>query len=120
MRIHTKDGRCIVVDVKAVFALWADPTLGTTQIAAMLGLTKNQMWNVSQRLKLPRRPRAEMERLAAPTEEQIAERCAEVRAGWTDAEREKRCVGRGQRPWRLPSYAYDGRAVMFQPAEREF
>jgi hypothetical protein len=120
MRIHAKDGRCITVDVKAVFALWADPTLATTQIASRLGLTKNQMWNVSQRLKLPNRPRAEMERLAAPTPEEISERAAAVRAGWSPAERERRIVGPGRRSWSMPSYAYDGRAVAFQATEHEF
>jgi hypothetical protein len=120
MELRTKDGRCIVVDARKVFALWANPELGTLEIASRLGLTKSQIWCVSRRLRLPPRPRAEMERLSAPSPEEIAERCAQVRAGWSDEEREKRCVGQGQRSWRLPSYAYDGRDVMFQPAEREF
>jgi hypothetical protein len=120
MELRTRDGRCIVVDARKVFALWANPELGTLEIASRLGLTKSQIWCVSRRLRLPPRPRAEMERLSAPSPEEIADRCAQVRAGWSDEEREKRIVGPRRRQWSMPAYAYDGRAVAFQATEHEF
>ena len=121
MEMRTRDGQSITIDVKRLFALWGG-NMGTMQIAAAMGLTKNQVWSAARRLGLPTRPRSGSDRdqRENPTPEQIAERAAAVRAGWPEGEAERRMVGQRQRRWSLPSYAYNGRDCAFQATEHQF
>ena len=48
-----------------------------------------------------------------PTPEQIRRMCAEIRAGWSDAERAKRWMGPPRVEWTLPAYVCDSDG--FQP-----
>lgn len=48
-----------------------------------------------------------------PTPEQIEERAAEIRAAWSEAERERRDVGKRAVRWSPPQLSYDGRNMTF-------
>lgn len=121
MQMRTRDGQSVTIDIKKLFALWSSD-LGTMEIAAKMGLTKNQVWSASRRLGLPTRPRSGSDRdqRERPTPEEIAERAAEVRAGWAPGEAEKRLVGRLRKRWSIPAYSFNGRDAAFTPSEHEF
>lgn len=121
MEMRTRGGQSITIDVKKLFALWGSD-LGTMQIAAEMGLTKNQVWSASRRLGLPTRPRSGSDRdqRENPTPEQIAERAAAVRAGWPAGEAERRFVGARSIGWSIPAYAFNGRDASFKATEHEF
>lgn len=120
MQMRTRAGQYVTIDVKKLFALWAG-NLGTMQIAAEMGLTKNQVWSAARRLGLPTRPRSGSDRdqRENPTPDEIAKRAAVVRAGWTPSEARRRLVG-GCRRWSIPAYSYNGRDAAFTPTEHEF
>ena len=121
MKMRTRTGQSITIDIQKLFALWAG-NLGTMQIAAEMGLTKNQVWSAARRLGLPTRPRSGSDRdqRENPTPEEIAKRAAEVRAGWPHGEAEKRMVGRLRSKYRIPHYSYNGRDCAFQRTEHQF
>ena len=121
MEIRARDGQRIVVNVKRLCELWAG-NMGTMQIAAAMGLTKTQVWSASRRLGLPTRPRSGSDRdqRENPTPEQIAQRAAEVRAGWPPGEEEKRLVGPRRKRYSIPNYSFNGRDCAFQHTEHQF
>lgn len=122
--------REVDVDVSEIFRLWGSD-LRNDEVAIALGLTRGQMWSLSRRLKLPQRPdhlRAWTEQTGRqqddPTPEEIAERAAEVRAGWDDATRATRTVGRVNRRYEIPAFRCSansaGRHVSFARVNHEF
>ena len=121
MKMRTRDGQSVTIDVKRLFALWGG-NMGTMQIAAAMGMTKNQVWSAARRLGLPTRPRSGSERdqRENPTPEQIAERAAAVRAAWPAGEAEKRMVGRLRGNYRIPHYSFNGRDCAFHQTEHQF
>jgi len=82
--------------------------LSYVEAAKALGVSRYQFYALGRRHKLGRRDREEQ---ISP--EEFEARRAEVEANWSDEERERRRVGPSARPWRLPSYAYDGRVCAF-------
>lgn len=81
------------LDVPKLFRLW-NSEMRSDDIAAELGLTRGQLYQAKVAYKLPNRlvqhNAKAQERLADPTEEEIAQRAAEVRAGWPPGEAERR------------------------------
>ena len=110
--------RSLNVDVVKLFALWHG-RMQNLEVAKELGISVYQLYSLKQRYKLPPRVHmhGEFNRRKAKCEavdgEEYERRKAEIRARWSDEEREKRRVGPMARPWRLPSYAYDGRVCAF-------
>lgn len=103
------------VDKERLIQLWRTE-MSNAAIAAELGITELQLYVAGRHYKLePRYPY--VRRVSAkydPTPETIAERAAEIRAGWSDEEREKRRVGNVVNPkWEMPTFAYDGRNAVF-------
>lgn len=99
------------VDVPALFRLWAE---GVRQcdICTALGIPTGSFHAIRQRYALPVRAcdkQLDFTETEPPTPEEIAERAAVVRAGWSDEERERRIVGRSRSPVRLRSYSFNHR-----------
>lgn len=122
--------REVEFDVAEMFRLWASE-LKNDEIAERLGITRGQMWSLSRRLKLPQRPdhlRAWCENTGRtkddPSPEEIVQRAAEVRAGWDDATRLQRTVGRVNRRYEIPAFRCSantaGRHVSFARVNHEF
>lgn len=110
--------RSLKVDVVKLFALWHG-RMPNLEVAKELGISVYQLYSLGQRYKLPPRVHmhGEFNRRKAKEEvvvgEEYERRKAEIRARWSEEEREKRRVGSTARPWRPPSYAYDGRVCAF-------
>ena len=86
--------------VLTIRKLW--PKQSGASIASQLGVSYSYVYRIAQRegLTLARKNSPEPE---SPTEDEISERAAEIRRGWSRSETEKRIVG-GSRPrsWRPP------------------
>lgn len=70
------------------------------EMAARLGCQQPAVYKLRVSLGLPRRPRVPCT-ATDPTEQEIADRSAEVRARWSDEERERRSVGKVE-GWGVP------------------
>ena len=111
-------GPQIKVDTQKMFALWNGP-LSSIEVASSLGISVYRLYGLGRRygLRSRRHVVGAKRRLKADEEEVVGEeyerRKAEVQAGWSDEEREKRRVGPAAQRWQLPSYAYDGRVCAF-------
>jgi len=106
------------IDAAELFRVWYGP-LPNAEAAAALGISVYQFYVAGKRHHLPIRTHlmSAKRRRGKPETDVVGEeyerRKAEVRAQWSDEEREKRRVGPSARPWQLPSYAYDGRVCAF-------
>lgn len=76
-------------------------TTPVAEIARLFGVKPQKIYHLSRKWSLPERERIE----DCPSPEEIAERAAQVRAGWTDGERESRAVGpgRSREQWTPPT-----------------
>lgn len=108
-RFHGKPK--VSVDIPRLFRLWHMPPsqMPTAQIAKLLGIGESTLYSVRKKHKLPDRERVYVHEDDDPTEEEIAERAAAIRASWPEGEAERRMVGPRQKRWSPPSYMYDGR-----------
>lgn len=105
----------IEVDVPKLFRLWGTG-VRQFEICQELGIRPGTFWQVRQRYALPPRENAKPARSRhepPPTPEEIAERAAAVRAGWSAEETERRRVGSAVAPVRLRHYVFDRRAMAF-------
>ena len=108
-------GTRLTVDVPKLFELWA---AGASQyeISLALGIRPGTFWQIRNRYALPRRAPAKPAKASHepdPTPEELAQRCAEVRARWSDEETKRRRVGRGVEAVRLRSYSFNHRDFAF-------
>jgi hypothetical protein len=93
--------------------------MSNTEAAEALGVSRYQFYALGRNHRLRRRTHVQSAKARDGhddeeiTPEEFEARKAEVQAKWSDDEREKRRVGPSARPWRLPSYAYDGRVCAF-------
>jgi len=108
-------GTRVTVDVPKLFEMWA---AGASQyeISQSLGIRPGTFWQVRRRYALPKRQPARP--IAAskepdPTPEEIAERAALVRAGWSEEETDRRAIGRLRGSVSLRSYSFDRRNMAF-------
>lgn len=99
-------------DRKKVRELWTTER-SNADIAAELGLSLLQLYAAGRKLKLRDRSvyvNRVYEKSADPTPEEIAERCAEIRAEWPDGEEDRRFVGSVVAPkWTIPAFTFDRR-----------
>ena len=106
------------VDVTELFKVW-NSHMSNADAAASLGVSGSKFYSLGCRYGLGRRTHIQALRARAGrpepviTEAEFEARRAEVQAKWSPEEREKRRVGPTARPWRLPSYAFDGRVCAF-------
>jgi hypothetical protein len=109
------------VDAAKLFALWHGQ-LPNLDVAKSLNISVYQLWVLGKRYGLPNRVHlmSAKKRGRKPETDVVGKeyerRKAEVRAKWSDEEREKRRVGPSARPWTMPAYAYDGRVCAFVKA----
>lgn len=103
------------VDVLLLFKLWHMPPseMSTLEISKRLGVSCSYLYRMRTRHKLPDRERVYHHDADDPTEEEIAERAAAIRASWPEGEAEKRMVGGRSRRWSPPAYSFDGRQSSF-------
>lgn len=106
--------RRIAIDVQRLFSLW-NTNLRNDQLAEALGVTRDSLSSLRMRYGLPIRKHASLRgnysHQPDPTEDEIRERAAAVRARWTPEEEESRRLA--AKPYTIPCFAYDGRTVEF-------
>lgn len=104
------------IDVPRLFELW-HTTMSNMDICMEIGVSRSTLDVLRMRYKLPRRARIKKEPPEMcendPTQEEIEFRAAQVRAGWSDEEEQRRIVGRKPRRWSPPRYCFDGRDTAF-------
>jgi len=86
--------------LEKVRTLWLDHTITMQEICWQLKCSDTYVRKTAKLMGLPRRPIGGCHRLHVEiSPEEIAERAAEVRAGWSDDERERRmCYSGGWEP----------------------
>jgi hypothetical protein len=73
------------------------------EVCQKLKITEQSAYYWARKLGLPTFCGIDNE--TTPTQEEIAERSAEVRAKWSPAEERRRCAGAGRVSYGIPSYA---------------
>lgn len=106
----------IDIDVPRLFALWGT-TISNMDLCLAIGVSRTTLDTLRMRYKLPRRPRVKKDSPEVcesdPSPEEIESRAAQVRAGWSEEEEQRRIVGRRTARWAPPRYCYDGRDTAF-------
>jgi hypothetical protein len=102
-----------IIDVPLLFQLW-HTDLKNDELAARIGVARGNLWHLRKKYGLPERKQRRTRPPAAdPTPEEIAERCAAVRLGWSAEEEARRLCGKPDR-WRPPHYTkFDQRNMTF-------
>lgn len=95
--------------------LWFSPETNAV-IAEQLGLSMWQLYLAGKQLDLPSRHDSvrRVWKTVDPTPEEITERAAAIRRGWSDEEHDRRLVGSVAKPWKMPAFVYDGRVTAFK------
>lgn len=102
------------IDVPRLFEMWAKG-VHQSEICEELDIRPGSFWTIKKRHALPPRPvdrTIDFSHVEPPTEEEIAERAAAVRAAWSEEEREKRIVGNEAYRPRLRSYSLSPRNLV--------
>lgn len=105
----------VKVDVPKLFEMWAAGA-SRYEICSALGIRPGAFQHVRRRYALPKRNKGRPARHRSesdPTPEELIERCAAVRATWSDEERERRAVGRLRGSVEIRSYSFDRRGMAF-------
>lgn len=106
------------VDILELFRLWRTQ-LTADEIQRKLGISHNRLYSLVKKHKLPRRSPIKVQddeterQQKDPTEEEILARAAEIRSGWSEKEREKRCVSKKVQTWSIPTYTYEPQVDRF-------
>jgi hypothetical protein len=108
------------VDIPMLFRLWHDRSIANHEIMRLLDISRSTLYDLQRRHKLPRRPApVRPPRLPRgpmpndPSPEEIAERAAEIRRGWSDADIEKRLSGpKTAVRWTPPQYHFNHHGVL--------
>lgn len=102
-------------DLPKLFELWASP-MTFDEVQKALGVSHSKLYRLAKRHKLPLRARMAQDRKNArepdPTAEEIAQRAAEIRAGWSEQEHERR-AGKRTAMWEAPEYVYEANTSTF-------
>lgn len=103
------------MDIERIRELWSSD-LRNDELAEALGVTRGKLASIRERYGLPIRdlsaPKGNASHKPDPTEEEIAQRAAMVRAGWSKEQEEARWAG-GPRRVTASHYAYDKRNSRF-------
>lgn len=108
------------IDVNEFVRLWNLPPneMPAREIARRFGVGESFLYKFKDKLGLPPRDRTYHYDQDDPTEAEIAERAAAIRASWPEGEEEKRFVGRRREEWSLPSFRFSRRDAAIIPAEQ--
>ena len=89
----------MVLKKESLEEIWQ--TTSVKEIARRFSVKPQKIYQLSKKWNLPEREREE----DAPSEQEIAERAAQVRATWSDADWESRAVGpvRNRERWTPPT-----------------
>lgn len=102
-----------------LYRLWYSP-ITNAELCRALNVGRSSLDVLRVRYKLARRPfernNPKFKNDNVPTAEEIAARAAEVRAGWSEEERERRLAATGRRPWSMPAYSFHPREHAFLEA----
>lgn len=101
------------IDTDLLRDLWFDSGVAITDICVRLGVSQDTIYKNAKQIGLPRRPRAERLSDKDPTPEEIEERSAVIRAGWSESEAERRRVGGKRQEWSPPHFVNSGRQILF-------
>lgn len=100
------------VDIPLLFRLWTH-NVPSSEICERLSISRTKLFTLCDRHALPKRPRISRGVSSQdPTEDEIAERAAQIRESWTPAEAAKRS-GLRPAPVEVRSYVFDGRDAVF-------
>lgn len=103
------------MDVESIRALWMSD-LRNDELADALGVTRGKLVSIRERYDLPLREFSALKGNAShkpdPTQSEIEERAAMIRAGWSREQEEARWAG-GPRRVTATRYAYDARNSRF-------
>lgn len=108
---------CPDIDPVRLARLW-NSEMKSDRICLELGITRGHLYHLARKHVLGRRPpqftAARCTETPDPSEAEIAERAAAIRATWTAAERRARMVGsfRAQR-FEVPHYYFDREEYSF-------
>lgn len=94
---------------------WQSDTI-SREICKKYGISRGHLHAVANSLGLGRRPVSSWEthpQVPDPTPEEIAERAAEVRAGWSEYDRERRRVGVACGPWQPRALVWSASQKMY-------
>lgn len=105
------------VDAALLFKLWHDTSVSEKELRELLGVSKSGLYRLKNRYALPRRGASaegeEDEDDQSPSQAEIAERAAAIRAGWSAQERRSRTVQKCGERWEPPAYKYNHRDAVF-------
>lgn len=95
------------MNVPLLFELWFSD-IKNAELAKKLGVSRARLWDIRKRYGLPpRRHERGGTWPRDPSPQEIEERAAEVRAGWSDEVRQNRGRGSKPQPWRPPVLSLD-------------
>lgn len=105
------------MNVPLLFRLWNTPGISVNEVAAGLGISLNVLRKARIRYGLPTKPPHANETTEPqeddPTPAEIAERAAEIRAGWPEWRLAGRSSSENSSPT-VPQLSYDGRQQVFR------
>lgn len=96
------------VSIPTLFKLWHGGT-NNKEICSKLSISPAYLRKLVKQYKLPRRERGDYgkSRIIDPTPEELEQRMAETRAGWTEREADSRYCGPRREAWQPPAYTYN-------------
>lgn len=107
---------CPPINIKYLAHLWKSE-LRSDQICEQLGCTRGHLYNLVRKHRLGRRPtRFDAPRgteTPDPSEAEIAQMTAAIRATWTPEERRSRVVGYRNRPVEVPNFYFHREQYVF-------
>jgi hypothetical protein len=107
---------CQPIDLHHLARLWKSE-LRSDQICVELGCTRGHLFNLARKHRLGRRPpkfnAPRTPETPDPTESEIAEMTAAIRATWTDQERRSRMVGCHRKHVEVPNFHFHREHYVF-------
>ena len=108
------------VNVPMLFRLWHDHSVSNHELMRLLDISTPAFYRLREQHKLPRRPAScyaanssQESHSKCPTPEEIAERAASIREGWSDEERVKRMGGSTDpERWTPPQFHWNHHGVL--------
>jgi hypothetical protein len=107
---------CPTIDLNHLARLWRSE-MRSDQICVELGCTRGHLYNLARKHRLGRRPpqfnAPRVSETPDPTESEIAEATAAIRATWTEQERRARMVGCRRKPVEVPNFYFHREQYVF-------
>lgn len=107
---------CPPTDLTHLARLWKSE-MRSDQICAELGVTRGHLYHLARKHRLGRRPpqfnAPRVSETPDPTESEIAEATAAIRATWTPEERRARSVGYRNKPVEIPQFYFHREQYVF-------